>query len=64
MNGIDLNRYLRDDGLRAALEASARRERAQALGGLLIAAARHLARLPGGLRRLFTTPGGGAESVS
>ena len=64
MNDIDLDRYFSDGALRGALEARARRERAQALGGLLIAAARHLARLPGGLRRLFTKPGGGAESVS
>lgn len=51
MNGIDMDRYLRDDALRAALEARARFERAQTVQRLVVAAARFLAGLPGRLRR-------------
>jgi hypothetical protein len=51
MNGIDLDRYLRDGALRARLEARARFERAQTARALLVAAARYLARLPARLWR-------------
>ena len=57
MNGIDLERYIRDETLRAALEARARRERAETVHRLLLAAARSLARLPARLRRLLAAPG-------
>ena len=46
MNDIDLDRYFKNHELRADLEAQARRERAQAVGKLLVAAVRWLARLP------------------
>lgn len=46
MNDIDLDRYFKNHELRADLETRARRERAQAVGKLLVAAVRWLARLP------------------
>ena len=52
MNDIDLDRYFKNHELRADLEAQARRERAQAVGKLLVAAVRWLARLPA-RRRIY-----------
>ena len=64
MGDLDLDRYFREHELRADLERRARRERAEALGKLLIAAARWLGGLPARLRRFFATTGNGAESAS
>jgi hypothetical protein len=54
MSGNDLDRYFRYHELRADLEQRARRERAQAVGKLLVAAAHWLGSLPARLRQLFT----------
>lgn len=64
MSGKDLDRYFRDHELSADLESRARRERAETVGRILIAAASWLGGLPARLRRLFSTPGNGAQSVS
>ena len=64
MSGNDLDRYFRYHELRADLESRARRERAETVGRILIAAVGWLSGLPARLRRLFSTPGNGAQTVS
>lgn len=51
MSGNDLDRYFRYHELRADLEARARRERAETVGKLLVAAARWLGSLLARLRK-------------
>ena len=64
MSGIELDRYFRYHELRGDLEAQARRERAEAVAKILIAAGRWLAHLPARLRKALATPGNGAQSAS
>lgn len=64
MNNIDLDRYFKNPRLRSELEAQARRERAETVGKLPIAAAHWIARLPARLQRLFICWRNSAQSVS
>jgi hypothetical protein len=63
MKDIDLDRYFKNHRLRSELEAQARRERAQAVGKLLIAAARWLARLPARLGRTLSVASRAASRI-
>jgi hypothetical protein len=51
MERIDLDRYLRDENLRAALDARAHRERAETVYRLLVTAGRWLGGLPARVRQ-------------
>jgi hypothetical protein len=64
MSGNDLDRYFRYHELRADLEMRARRERAETVGKLLVAAAHWIVRLPARLQRLFACWRNSAQSVS